>query len=80
MPKVWLPKVPFVVAARIWTAPGWLPNASEPRPQPAVPYCRCPSAPGGERVEARQHGESDGEAHAILLVFTGESPRRAVDA
>ena len=45
MPKVWLPNVPFVVAARIWTAPGWLPNTSEPRPQPATPYCPVPFSP-----------------------------------
>ncbi len=30
--------VPLVVAARICTAPGWSPNTSEPRPQPAAPY------------------------------------------
>src|SRR5438874_997129 len=38
MPKVWLPKRPLVVAAKICTMPFWLPKTSEPSPHPAVPY------------------------------------------
>src|SRR4051812_31746597 len=38
MANVWLPDVPLVVAAKIWTMPGLLPKRIEPRPQPAVPY------------------------------------------
>ena len=82
MPKVWLPKMPFVVAARIWTAPGWFPKASEPRPQPAAPYRpgALQALAGGEGGRGGQTGRrGDREAHAFLLEVTaGSSPRRVV--
>ena len=37
MPNVWLPAMPFVVAAKTWMMPGESPNTREPIPQPAAP-------------------------------------------
>src|SRR5262249_37502309 len=52
MPNVWVPNRPFVVAARIWIAPGFASNAIDPRPQPAIPYgsARAAVAPAASAV------------------------------
>ena len=38
MPKVWLPKIPLVVAASTCMMPVCFPKSIDPRPQPAMPY------------------------------------------